>query len=113
MWAPLGTLSWDGCRVLRAFQGFLGSRDRVPPQGGQLARTRPEDQAQGARRANIPSRCHMWYDHVTCNVSPCLCVSVCGPPFPVALYFQGALFSAMPKVKCGCGAMVADTDNAQ
>ena len=55
MWAPLGTLSWDGCRVLRAFQGFLGSRDRVPPQGGQLARTRPEDQAQGARRANIPT----------------------------------------------------------
>ena len=27
MWAPLGTISWDGCRVLRAFVGFLSSRD--------------------------------------------------------------------------------------
>ena len=33
----IGTLSWDGCRVLRAssFRGFLSSWDRLPPLGGQ------------------------------------------------------------------------------
>ena len=54
MRATLGTLSWEGCRVLRAFLGFPGSRVprvRLLPKGARCTDNGPK----GARRAGIPS----------------------------------------------------------
>ena len=56
MWAPLGTLFWEGCRVLRAFLGFPGSQGLGHCPRGSLVRA---GGAQGKDSLTFSSPYHL------------------------------------------------------